>query len=348
MILCLLVGLVAFAGCDGRTATDSPLDVAPATQTTEPEAEPVVETEAAEEATIAILPDVVGRSGDEARDILEEWGFEEIDFVDAVEDRTVWAASDWIVLEQSPEPGASTLTSTTITLSVRKQSDAPSPEATTPEATTPPPTAETSPTPEEPSSVPVAGVIDGDTIDVTINGERVRIRVIGIDTPEINECGYQPAASAMQSLVQSQEVRLEADATQADADVHGRLLRHVFTMDGKNVAEEIIRQGLGVEYTYDLPYRYVDAFVAAQEAARSAGLGLWGTMCEPTPAPVPLVETEPEECLIKGNINGEGEKIYHMPNQRYYEKTKISEGKGERWFCTPEEAEEAGWRRAKV
>lgn len=51
-----------------------------------------------------------------------------------------------------------------------------------------------------------------------------------------------------------------------------------------------------------------------------------------------------EQCLIKGNINSKKDKIYHIPGWRDYEKTKIDTGKGERWFCTEEEAKSAGWR----
>lgn len=52
-------------------------------------------------------------------------------------------------------------------------------------------------------------------------------------------------------------------------------------------------------------------------------------------------------CNIKGNIsyNG-GARIYHVPGQHYYQDTKISYGRGERWFCTEAEAKAAGWRRA--
>ena len=57
-------------------------------------------------------------------------------------------------------------------------------------------------------------------------------------------------------------------------------------------------------------------------------------------------EPEPEttgDCLIKGNVNSEGERIYHSPGSRYYDKTNINRP-GERWFCTEAEAESAGWR----
>jgi hypothetical protein len=54
-------------------------------------------------------------------------------------------------------------------------------------------------------------------------------------------------------------------------------------------------------------------------------------------------------CDIKGNISlRKGERIYHLPGQKWYGKTVISPEKGERWFCTEEEAEENGWRKSKV
>lgn len=49
-------------------------------------------------------------------------------------------------------------------------------------------------------------------------------------------------------------------------------------------------------------------------------------------------------CDIKGNINAEEVKIYHVPGGRYYNKTQIDPTRGERWFCTGAEAQAAGWR----
>lgn len=49
-------------------------------------------------------------------------------------------------------------------------------------------------------------------------------------------------------------------------------------------------------------------------------------------------------CEIKGNINREGEKIYHVPGGRDYDKTEIDPSKSERWFCSPDEAVANGWR----
>jgi hypothetical protein len=52
------------------------------------------------------------------------------------------------------------------------------------------------------------------------------------------------------------------------------------------------------------------------------------------------------ECNIKGNIGNKGERIYHVPGQAFYDKTRISAGRGERWFCSEQEARNAGWRKA--
>ncbi|MGQ9890155.1 MAG: sunset domain-containing protein, partial [Aggregatilineales bacterium] len=107
---------------------------------------------------------------------------------------------------------------------------------------------------------------------------------------------------------------------------------------------------------------HVERFQAAQRLAREQGAGLWGacnfeavpqaTTIAPAPpstqggCPQGCQEQQPG-CLIKGNISSKGEKIYHVPGARWYDRTKIDPSKGERWFCSPEEAERNGWRAAK-
>jgi hypothetical protein len=53
-------------------------------------------------------------------------------------------------------------------------------------------------------------------------------------------------------------------------------------------------------------------------------------------------------CNIKGNVSTKGERIYHVPGQKYYSKTSIQASHGERWFCSEEEARAARCRRSKV
>ncbi|KGN35477.1 sunset domain-containing protein, partial [Knoellia aerolata] len=72
----------------------------------------------------------------------------------------------------------------------------------------------------------------------------------------------------------------------------------------------------------------------------------------PAPAPAPAPGAAPPAaptggCVIKGNISSRGEKIYHVPGGGSYEDTVVTASKGERWFCTEQEAETAGWRKAR-
>lgn len=53
-------------------------------------------------------------------------------------------------------------------------------------------------------------------------------------------------------------------------------------------------------------------------------------------------------CNIKGNVSiNTGERIYHVPGQKFYDATRINSRYGERWFCSEEEARKAGWRKAR-
>lgn len=55
-----------------------------------------------------------------------------------------------------------------------------------------------------------------------------------------------------------------------------------------------------------------------------------------------------ENCVIKGNISLNGEKIYHMPGDKFYDITEIDTTRGEQWFCNQQQAESSGWRRSKL
>lgn len=125
----------------------------------------------------------------------------------------------------------------------------------------------------------VVAVVDGDTIDVDTGAGAQRVRIIGIDTPEIgrggntDECYAQEAREILDELIYRSDVELIADPTQADVDRCGRLLRHV-RHDGHSIALTLIEAGAG-EYTYDAAYDGQEAYRAAQNAAERDGRGLW-------------------------------------------------------------------------
>ncbi len=54
----------------------------------------------------------------------------------------------------------------------------------------------------------------------------------------------------------------------------------------------------------------------------------------------------PAGCLIKGNVSRQGDRIYHVPGDRTYNRVRMNGERGERWFCTEEQAIAAGWRKA--
>src|SRR5690606_10896037 len=121
--------------------------------------------------------------------------------------------------------------------------------------------------------VRVVGVVDGDTLRVSVDGTTERLRIIGIDAPELsgNECYAQKSSSKMQSLVQSRDVRIVADPTQDDRDQYDRILRHVWTLDGTNVALELVAAGLATEYTYSRAYAGQAEYREAEAAALLQG-----------------------------------------------------------------------------
>jgi len=133
---------------------------------------------------------------------------------------------------------------------------------------------------------PVKKVVDGDTIDVVMHGATTRVRLIGLDTPEVVDprrpvqCFGKEASNEAKKILNGQSVRLETDPTQATYDKYGRLLAYVYAPanvrpEGILVNELMISEGYGHEYTYDVPYKYQKDFKAAEKSAREAGRGLW-------------------------------------------------------------------------
>jgi micrococcal nuclease len=128
-------------------------------------------------------------------------------------------------------------------------------------------------------------VVDGDTVDVVIDGDVERVRLIGIDTPETVkpdspvEC-FGPEASAFTErlLAPGTPVRLERDVEARDD--YGRLLAYVYLPAGDGgtgvfVNLEIVRQGYASLLTFPPNVAHVDEFVEAARAAEEADLGLW-------------------------------------------------------------------------
>lgn len=164
----------------------------------------------------------------------------------------------------------------------------------------------------------VTRVVDGDTIELE-NGERVRY--IGIDTPETVDprkpvqCFGVEASKKNKELVEGKSVRLEKDVT--DRDKYNRLLRYVWIGD-TFINLELVKQGFAHSYSYPPDIKYQDQFRAAQKEARETKAGLWGA-CPAEAKTIAVPSTASAEsnaggsCVIRGNSNATGEKIYHLP-----------------------------------
>ncbi len=120
---------------------------------------------------------------------------------------------------------------------------------------------------EECKTVVVSRVIDGDTFDSSIG----RIRLYGVNTPEVGERCYREATRRLRKLAGS-SVRVEPGPRSHDRN--GRLLYYVYTLNGESMDEELIGGGLGWAWTRDGQHR--DLLVDLERKARHSGTGcLW-------------------------------------------------------------------------
>jgi endonuclease YncB( thermonuclease family) len=208
-------------------------------------------------------------------------------------------------------------------------------------------------------------VLDGDTIRI---GE-TRIRLVGIDAPETDQrsldragklwlCGIA-AREAVSGLVANRPVRCQWSGM----DIYGRMLATCWVA-GENINRWLVRQGLALAYV-----KYSREFVEDEKQARDATRGMWSgafiapwdwrTRTRVTPvlgsgasgaSPESLLaeeETPPNPaCQIKGNVNRDGERVFHVPGQHDYGRVNMK-SLAKRWFCSEEEAMAAGWRKAK-
>lgn len=130
-------------------------------------------------------------------------------------------------------------------------------------------------------------VFDGDTIAVRLDrkdsplakgSDTIHIRLIGVDTPELNhplkpvQYFAQEATSFTTKMVSGKRVRLEFDSEKVDK--YGRVLAYVLLPDGRMLNAEIIKHGYGFAYT-KFPFRYMEEFRRYERDARSKGYGLW-------------------------------------------------------------------------
>ena len=214
----------------------------------------------------------------------------------------------------------------------------------------------------------MARVIDGDTIAL---GQQ-HIRLEGIDAPETDQvcldaegkpwtCGV----AARDSLSSHIAGRIVSCAARGE-DRYRRMLA-ICSAGGEDLNAFMVREGLALDYV-----KYSRDYTSEEDTAREQRRGMWagafiapwdwrhrdrdtvilGALSVPVTAQAELLApaspaTAPSPaCIIKGNVNRQGEPIYHMPGQIAYAKIRMGAPK-KRWFCSEDEALAAGWRPAR-
>jgi endonuclease YncB( thermonuclease family) len=139
-----------------------------------------------------------------------------------------------------------------------------------------------------PDTYRVMQVIDGDTVDIYKDGGNVRLRLVGMDTPEVVDprkpvqCFGREASAEGHKLLDGQWVRLEYDEVSGTYDRYGRMLAYVFRASDQLFYNEfMIANGFAHEYDYqNQAYKYRTAFKAAQTRAQQEQFGFWSpTTC---------------------------------------------------------------------
>lgn len=199
-----------------------------------------------------------------------------------------------------------------------------------------------------------ARVEDGDSLVVGTQ----RVRLLGIDAPELDQtcqrggeawaCG-QAAKEQLEALVADHQVVCHGQGF----DQYARMLA-VCSVGYDELNRTMVENGWAVAYRY-----FSDDYLAEEARAQAAKRGIWSSKFT-TPSeyrlgklsvphataaarPRPRVYRDARGCLIKGNRNRKGQWIYHLPGMPYYEATRPEE-----LFCTEEDAQRAGYRRAIV
>jgi len=185
----------------------------------------------------------------------------------------------------------------------------------------------------------VTNVIDGDTIEVSIQGSLYKLRYIGIDSPELNSVGINMknialnAANKDRELVSGKIVELEKDVSEMDR--YGRLLRYVY-VSGIFVNAELARLGYATCFPYPPDLKYQDLLTAMQAEAKTAKRGIWGT------GGYSQEIKSTEKGLYIGSTKSDK---YHYPSCFWAKQISTS---NEVWFASKEDAQSRGYVPCKV
>ncbi|WP_289020356.1 thermonuclease family protein [Desulfobacter postgatei] len=179
----------------------------------------------------------------------------------------------------------------------------------------------------------VLNIVDGDTVDILYMGQKERVRLLCVDTPEsvhpdqTKNCELGKQASAYtKSRLTGKTVDLEFESTLRGK--YGRLLAYII-LDGKNFNVELVREGWSPYYTkYGTSDHHHADFVSAEKYAKAQGKNIWAAGEEEAPTPAPASQ-------YHGNVKS---LKFHRPGCQNYDCKNCT-----RIFESREEAISAGY-----
>lgn len=119
--------------------------------------------------------------------------------------------------------------------------------------------------------------VDGDTIKVIRKKEEITVRLLAVDTPEVNKKEYyaKEASDYTCNLIKkAKKIELEYDSKSSETDKYGRVLAWVY-VDDELLNDELIKNGYAkVAYLY-AHYKYVDILKVHEKKAQNSNIGIW-------------------------------------------------------------------------
>jgi len=177
----------------------------------------------------------------------------------------------------------------------------------------------------------VIGVIDGDTI--VLEG-KTRLRLRGLDAPELNYCLGPEAKTALENLVNNKRVIVKEQII----DQFGRPMGLVYQAD-TFINLEMLRLGFARFHSDNHSQR--EFLKKAYDEARIKEIGIFSPLCHQTENPAN------PKCNIKGNIDKSTDThLYYLPGCVQYNTAVIEKDIGESWFCTEKEARDSGYTKS--
>jgi micrococcal nuclease len=144
----------------------------------------------------------------------------------------------------------------------------------------------------------VTRVVDGDTVHVRLaSGADERVRLIGIDTPEVGRCGAAAATALARRLADGRAVVLLGDPTQATRDRYGRLLAYVWISGAGDLGYQQLAHGLARVYVYDRAFERLPAYRRAEAAGRALPHGIWRACARAAPRAHRCDPSYPDVCI---------------------------------------------------